>query len=124
MNILLIDDHAVVRAMIRRLVGDDNYSFLEAGSAADGLAILETDDSIALVLCDYLMPGLTGLDFATRLRALPNHAKTPLVIVSATRNKDLIAEGQARGVTFWLFKPFTRDQLMDTIAAHSQKGPA
>jgi CheY-like chemotaxis protein len=116
MKILVIDDHSIVRTMVRRLMDGTGHHFVEAGASDEALAILAQDPDIRLVLCDYMMPGINGLDFVTALRKISHHNATPIVMLSATRNKDIIEEGQRRGVANWLTKPFTRDQLAQAIA--------
>ena len=90
--VLLVEDDAATRAMVRRMLEREGLPIAEAVNGSDGL------DQVAqrrpsLVLLDLLMPGLDGFGFLAELQARPEWRSIPVVVVTA---KDLSAEDRAR----------------------------
>ena len=117
-NILVVDDSAVMRAMIirtLRLSGVPVGELLEAANGAEALARV-AERWVDLVLLDINMPVMDGEAVVDHLRADPAHAALPIIIVSTERSETRIASLRSRGVAF-VHKPFTPEQLRDTIIA-------
>jgi CheY-like chemotaxis protein len=116
-RVLIVDDSATVRTIMRKVLQSCRYRF-EVEEAADGAAALEQagKQSFDLVLLDYNMPGLDG--FATMSRFLEKHGDTKLVMVTATNDVKLAGRARAAGAHDLLFKPFYAkdvDALMNRL---------
>lgn len=97
MKFLLVDDHALFRhgllLLLSRFPGE--HEFLEAEDCAAAFAEAAAHADIDLVLLDLALPGMNGLDGLVRLRALcPG---TPVVLLSANENANIIVDGVRRG---------------------------
>lgn len=112
-KILIVEDHADIRRLIRMTLEFDDYEILEAENGEVGLA-MATEHAPDLVLLDVMMPGkLNGLDVCRTLTARPN-APRVLLLTARGRSEDLEAGLQA-GAQNYLVKPFSPLQLIENI---------
>ena len=116
-RILLVDDHKIMRTMIRNMLGDANYEFLEAGNGKEGLDILTKDKAINLILCDYNMPEMDGAGFLDERNKMPEYQKIPFVMVTSARSETLIDQCNKKGVSGWLTKPFKKESLAEMVTS-------
>ncbi len=117
MHILIVDDSKAMRAIVTRAVkasGFADASYQEAGNGAEALAAIQTR-SPDLVLSDWNMPEMSGLQLLQALRAAGNQVKVGLV----TSESDPAARDQAMqaGALFVLCKPFTPDAVKAALQA-------
>lgn len=116
LNILLIDDSAVMRAMIVKslhMSGVPIGDVHQAANGADGLAMLE-NQWIDLVMLDISMPVMRGDVMLEQMRRDPALADLPVVVISSERADERVARMQSLGARH-LPKPFTPEQLRDVI---------
>jgi CheY-like chemotaxis protein len=108
-RILLVDDDSLVSMNTANMLMDLGHRVLEAPSGTHALRLLETDPQFDVVITDYAMPGMTGLDLATQIKKL-----WPMMsIIIATGYAELpinVAVGFPR-----LSKPYTQQQLADVL---------
>ena len=115
-NVLVVDDSAVMRAMITRVVrmcGVPLGEFFEAANGEEGLRAVR-DCWIDLVLLDVNMPVMDGEEMLRRLRADPETATLPVIVVSTESSETRVHALEALGVAF-VHKPFAPETLRDTI---------
>ncbi len=115
-NVLIVDDSAVMRAMIRRTLGMSGLPVGEVHEAADGEQALAAvrDHWVDLMLLDVNMPVLDGEQTLERLRADEATRSMPVIVVSTEGSADRLAALRRHGVEF-VHKPFAPEQLRDTI---------
>jgi CheY-like chemotaxis protein len=107
--ILICDDEPSLRELMRVSLGD-GYAFAEANDVAEAIDLAERFHP-DLVLLDVMMPGGSGLDVVERLRANPDLAGIPVVVISAfAADSDRLAAHDA-GADGFLRKPFDPDEL-------------
>lgn len=110
MQIVVVDDSKAMRGIVMRAVRQAGYNvtFLEAGNGNEALATIRANKP-DLVLCDWNMPELSGIDLLKALRAEGNGVKVGFV----TSNGDPTTRDLAfqSGATFLITKPFTPDAL-------------
>jgi CheY-like chemotaxis protein len=120
-RVLIIDDEAHIRHMMRLTLEAAGY---EVGEAADGLRGLEmcsTGVSWDVVLLDQKMPGIDGIETLRRLR---EHAPaTRVIMVTAFASIELAVDAMKLGATDFVRKPMTPDILRNTVAAALAKSP-
>ena len=115
-NVLVVDDSAVMRAMISRVVrlsGVPLGEMFEAGDGAQGLRVVG-EHWVDLVLLDINMPVMNGEEMLRRLRAEPETASLPVIVVSTESSETRVAALEELGVAF-VHKPFAPEDLRDTI---------
>ena len=115
-NVLIVDDSAVMRAMIARVVrlsGVPLGELFEAPNGAEGLRVVR-EQWVDLVLLDINMPVMNGEEMLRRLRAEPETAALPVIVVSTESSDTRVHALEALGVAF-VHKPFAPEDLRDTI---------
>jgi len=109
-TILLVDDDPSVLAALTRLLASKPYTILQAKSADEGLALLEQHE-IDVVLSDYRMPGMHGLDFLSGIEAQYPHVVR--MILSAETDRETLLNAINQGTVFkYICKPWDRDELL------------
>jgi two-component system chemotaxis response regulator CheY len=116
-NILIVDDSATTRAMVKRIItlcGFDTADVLEACDGKEGLDVLGAR-AIDLVLADLHMPNMGGIEMTQRMMGDPKLRNIPVVIVSADPNANRIDQLKQQGVKGYLAKPFTPERFRDVL---------
>ena len=113
-RIMIVDDVATIRQIVSSVLKDVGYKVIEAASAEEALALAEVKRS-HLVVTDVNMPGKSGLDLITALRAIKTYDKTPIVILAKDANDENIQKAKGLGAVGWIAKPFTPESLLATI---------
>lgn len=117
LKILIVEDHADIRRLIRLTLEFEPVDIHEAPDAETGLAlarVLRPD----LVLLDLMMPGsMDGLALCRALRADPTLARVPVVMLSARGQASDRQAGLDAGASAYLVKPFSPMQLLDLTGA-------
>ena len=117
LGILLVDDDSLVSMNTAYMLMDLGHSVLEAPSAAHAIKLLESDAQFDVMITDYAMPGMTGLDLATKAKQI----KPKLPIVLATGYAELPRQTPMEFPR--LDKPYTQEQLAEALdAAIRSKG--
>lgn len=108
--ICIVDDHLNIREMLRYALTLQGMDVVEAVDGADALEKIVAHN-IDLVLIDWLMPNMDGLEMLQRMRAMEAFTETPVVMISG--RDDIEARSRARelGVLYWLKKPFRISEL-------------
>ncbi|MFZ2031560.1 MAG: response regulator [Vitreimonas sp.] len=115
-RVLLADDNADMRDYVRRLLAGAGYQVDVANDGAEALekARITKPD---LVLSDVMMPRLDGFELLRSLRADPDAANTPVILLSARAGEEATIEGRAAGADDYLVKPFSARELLSRVEA-------
>jgi two-component system, chemotaxis family, chemotaxis protein CheY len=118
--ILIVDDSATTRAMIKRVIGMTHLPVGDIFEAADGKAALDLleSHSVELVLADLNMPVMDGMEMISRMRKSDKLRSTPVIVISAQPDEDRIGQLKRDGVVGYLPKPFTAEAARDLIGPH------
>jgi two-component system phosphate regulon response regulator PhoB len=114
-QIVVIDDDDDIRFLVRRRLEKQGHTVTEAPDGPRGLALIESDEP-DLVVLDWMMPGLTGIDVLERLRADGRPRPRVLMLTARTQESD-VARAREAGADGFLVKPFTASDLLDAVAA-------
>jgi two-component system cell cycle response regulator DivK len=115
-RLVLVDDDAAARRMMRRVLERRGYAVDEAPDGRSGLELVRAD-APAAVLLDLRMPGeLSGIDVAAKLRADAATASIPIVVVSASTHLDARGLVEAVGCDAFVEKPVDFDELERVLA--------
>ena len=105
MKALIIEDDAMVRLLLKRLLTRFfPHNVLEAGDGEEGLAVVERDRPV-LVFCDLYMPKLDGIGFLERLRSHAELSDIPVIAISSAKDKDLVLKLVGLGIADYIMKP-------------------
>jgi two-component system, chemotaxis family, chemotaxis protein CheY len=115
--ILIVDDYSRMLRIIRNLLRSLGYEQVE--EASDGASALEKlrQKPFSLVISDWNMAPMSGLELLREVRADPALAKLPFIMVTAEARAAKIAEAEQAGVSGYIIKPFGAEALNLKIAA-------
>ena len=115
MRILVVDDFQTMRRIIINLLRQ--LGFTNVVEAADGQLALERvkDDNIDLVVSDWNMPNMTGLEFLQELRASEEYKALPFIMVTAEGKKENVIVAVQAGVNNYIVKPFNAATLKEKL---------
>jgi DNA-binding response OmpR family regulator len=113
-TILLVDDEANLRILVSTTLDDAQYRIIEAtdGTAALELARQQCPD---LLILDWVMPGLNGIEVVQALRQDPVTAHIPIIMLSARGQETDKERGRSVGTSAYLVKPFSPLELLRTV---------
>ena len=114
--ILVVDDERAIRDMVCMALSNELYQWKEA-SDAHKAEILIKEHPPQLILLDWMMPGITGIDFARKLRRIPETENIPIIMLTAKTEEDNIIRGLESGADDYLTKPFSPRELIARIKA-------
>ena len=109
-RICVVDDHHNIREMVRYALILQGFDVVEAVDGTDALEKIVGHD-IDMVLVDWLMPNMDGLEMLRCLRAMDAFAETPVVMISCRDDIDARNRARELGSLYWLKKPFRISEL-------------
>lgn len=114
MRVMIVDDSKVMRTIVRRMLRHviADADVLEASDGQLALAELGTQQ-VDLILSDWNMPTMTGIELLEQLRA--QGTRTRFGFVTSEGTPDMRARAQAAGASFFVSKPFTEEHLDEAI---------
>lgn len=115
MKILIVDDFSTMRRIIKNLLRD--LGFTNTAEADDGKTALPRlkAGGIDFLVTDWNMPGMSGLDLLKAVRADPDLASLPVLMVTAEAKREQIILAAQAGVNGYIIKPFTAATLKEKI---------
>ena len=118
---LVVDDSASTRELLDTILRGWSIRPVAVASGEEGLALLEqhnrkgSPDPFGLVILDWMLPGMNGLDAAARIRAREETRTLPIIVISAYAGKEEEARCEELGVNVFLRKPLTASSFFDAI---------
>jgi len=115
MKVLVVDDFATMRRIVKGVLKQLGFSSIV--EAEDGSAALEVlkKEKIGLIVSDWNMPKMTGLDLLKSVRADDNLKATPFIMVTAEGQKENVIEAVKAGVSNYIVKPFTPETFSEKL---------
>lgn len=114
-KILIIDDFATMRRIMKNILKQLGFkNLVEADDGTTALNILESQ-KIDLIISDWNMPKMTGIELLKKLRASTEYKKTPFLMVTAEAQKQNVIEAVQAGVSNYVVKPFTAEAISDKL---------
>jgi two-component system chemotaxis response regulator CheY len=111
MRALVIDDSRSIRAIIGKMLRENGMEVQEAANGREGLDQLERTDGIELVLVDWNMPVMDGLEFIQAVRAQRIYDSVRLVMVTTEAEQSQVLRAMNAGANEYVMKPFTQEIL-------------
>lgn len=115
-NILIVDDEPAIREMVRFALERAGFACREAGNGEKALLTI-ADRRPDLVLLDWMMPGINGIDLARRLKREDATKEMPLIMLTARGEEDDRIRGLEVGADDYIAKPFSPRELVARIRA-------
>ena len=117
LKILVADDATFIRDMIKKQLRDriPGVEIFDAADGARALALYKQND-IDIILSDWEMPLMTGEELLRNVRASNNGATVPFIMISSRGDRDHIVKAIQSGVSDYLSKPFTPEELLRKVS--------
>ena len=115
MKVLVVDDFATMRRILRNIL--KQIGFKNISEADDGKTALKElqKEKFDLILCDWNMPEMTGIDLLNTVKSDDRLKHIPFVMVTAESQKDNIIEAVKSGVNNYIIKPFTAETVNEKL---------
>ena len=115
MRALVIDDSRVARTVIRGVLREMGIEAVEAGDGRAGLDALLATPDVDLVLVDWNMPVMDGLEFIKAVRGRSEFDAVKLVMVTTETESEQVARAMNAGANEYVMKPFTKEILLEKL---------
>jgi two-component system chemotaxis response regulator CheY len=113
---LVVDDSRAVRMILAKTLKELGYEVREAANGKEALDVVAVEGAaVKLVLADWNMPEMNGLDLLKRLRRNPQLASLVVVMVTTETELDQMAAALEAGANEYVMKPFTKDILVEKL---------
>lgn len=113
-KILLADDSRSIRGLVTPVLQDAGHQVYEAQNGEEGVAIAQ-NQALDLVLTDWNMPAMNGLEMTRQIRMLPAHSRTPILLVTTESQLAKKDQAKAAGAAGWVVKPVSPQRLLEVV---------
>jgi len=115
MRALVIDDSKAMRALLGRLLGEIGFSVEEAGNGREGLEHLQAHGAPDVVLVDWNMPEMSGIEFVQAVRANRDYDAVRLIMVTTETEMTRVVKALGAGLDAYVMKPFTKEAVVEQL---------
>jgi len=115
--VMIVDDSRIMRSTVKGVFSGmaSTCTFVEAKDGEEALALLE-EQTINLILLDWNMPKLSGIDFLKQVRAMEKYKDLPIIMVTSEAAKFNVIEALKNGATDYITKPINLDLFKSKLA--------
>ncbi len=122
-KIMVVDDEADIRNIIKMHLEEKGYNFLEAEDGEQAINLLKTGDNLVncgLILCDIRMPKVNGIECIEYFR--DQAPGIPIVVITGYPETEMAVELMKKGVKDYLVKPIEGEKLLEIVNKHVSAG--
>jgi two-component system chemotaxis response regulator CheY len=113
---LVVDDSRTIRIILRRILAEIGYEVCEAANGREALRVMDAEkDTVSLVLADWNMPEMNGLELVRELRQRPEFSKLKIVMVTTEAELGHMTSALQAGANEYVMKPFTKEILREKL---------
>lgn len=113
-RILIADDSESIREILAFSLKNAGFEVAVACDGVDALSFFD-GQTIDLLLTDYHMPNMNGLELIAKVRQIDYYKFMPILVLTTENQKDIIKDAKDAGATGWLLKPFNTEKLIQTL---------
>jgi two-component system, chemotaxis family, chemotaxis protein CheY len=118
MKILVVDDSSTMRRIIKNTLHKVGYTDIHEGEdGLQGWNVLNSIDGIGMLITDWNMPEMNGLELVKKVRADPRFTDLPIIMITTEGGKTEVITALKAGVNNYIVKPFTPDVLREKLVA-------
>jgi two-component system, chemotaxis family, chemotaxis protein CheY len=121
LSVLVVDDQQFIRNMVKAILKSIGINNIECADDGDRAIQMLNTDYFDLVICDWNMPTIEGIDVLRHLRKIPHGGKTLFIMLTAEAYRENIVQALEAGVNDYISKPFTPDILGEKVAKAIEK---
>lgn len=120
MQILVVDDSATQRSLIKVFLSGQNLKFLEAGNGIDALKVVRSCTLLDLIVTDLNMPEMDGVAFIRRLRQSVDTRlrRVPIIVLTGERSQAWFDQATVAGASAFCRKPVSKSDLLALVSEH------
>jgi two-component system chemotaxis response regulator CheY len=116
MRALVVDDSRAMRSILSKILARLGFEVAQAGDGREAIAALDGSPApVDLVLSDWNMPEMNGLEFVKALRANPKYEQVTVVMVTTETHIDQMVTALTAGANEYIMKPFTAEMVEDKL---------
>ena len=112
---LIVDDSRAMRSIVGRIVREIGFETVEAANGLEGLEQLQSHREVDLILVDWNMPVMNGIEFLHAMRAQPGSSGFKVLMVTTASDLAHIGLAIEAGANEYLIKPFTKDAMISKL---------
>jgi DNA-binding response OmpR family regulator len=120
-RVLVADDDPEICTLIKTILRNASFEVSVCPDAESALVHLQRDKAYDILISDFMLPGISGIELITMVRANPQTARLPILMISGHSNYAMDARAKSAGADHFLNKPFTLTQLRSTVTALASK---
>jgi two-component system chemotaxis response regulator CheY len=114
-DILIVDDCKFTTKVLSQCMKEFGYQVHTALSAEEAVSFLEMHEPPSLFFVDWIMPGMSGVEFVAWLRAQKATQSTPVLMVTAQKDLSQIAQALQSGANEYIMKPFSKEAIEEKL---------
>lgn len=114
-KILIVDDFSTMRRIVKNLLNDLGFQITSEAEDGNSALVHLRSAPCDLVITDWNMPGMTGIELLKEIRTDPKLAHLPVLMVTAEAKREQIIEAAQSGVNGYIIKPFTAQTLQEKL---------
>ena len=115
MKVLVVDDSSIMRRVIEQILGGLGHVAVQAGDGREALARLAEHRDVGLILLDWNMPRMNGLELLHALRADAEARRVPVIVLTTEAERRKMIQAIEAGARLYLTKPFAAETLAAKI---------
>lgn len=115
-KIMIVDDDPNIVELVKKILDLEGYESIGAVSAKDAIEILDKNwKEIDVVICDYMMPEMDGLEFVKNVKKNPLFNDIKIIMLTAIDTFDVIKKSMVLGVKDYIIKPFDPQEIISAL---------
>ncbi len=114
-RVLIADDDPAICTLIDTVLRKGPYQMIMCNDAESALVAVDRHGPFDIIICDFMLPGISGIDLIERLRAKENTRGVPILMISGHTNYAMDGRAKNAGANLFLNKPFTISQLRAAV---------
>ena len=119
-KVLVVDDSETQRITVGAILEEQGFHVVEALTGVDGLRVVEENPDLMMIVADYNMPDMDGLEMSRNIKESFSTLKIPIVILSIEYTGELRALAKEVGVVAWMTKPVAKGDLIRVVEKVAQ----
>ena len=123
MAVLIVEDNVVNAQLLTILLKGNGYQTVIAQSGAEALTSLSGKEPIDLIITDFMMPEMNGLELTAKVRQMPAFESIPIIITSAQSDVETVTNAKVLGCDSFLAKPIDKQLLLKTVTRLAKHEP-
>jgi CheY-like chemotaxis protein len=114
-RVLIADDDPAICTLIDTVLRKGPYEMITCNDAESALVAVDRHGPFDIIICDFMLPGISGIDLVERLRAGDSTRAVPILMISGHTNYAMDGRAKNAGANLFLNKPFTISQLRAAV---------